>query len=40
MENDRALYPDIEAVCELVRGNDVLDAVEAAIGELRLEPEE
>lgn len=40
MENDRALYPDIEAICELVRGNDVLNAVESAIGPIRLEPEE
>ena len=39
MENDRALYPDIEQVGDLVRSRELLDAVEAAIGPLSLVPE-
>jgi histidine ammonia-lyase len=36
LEKDRVLYPDINKIAELVRGNAILDAVEAEIGELRL----
>jgi len=39
MENDRALYPDIEQVGDLVRSRELLDAVEAAVGPLSLVPE-
>ena len=34
LENDRELAPDIDAAVELVRGDDLLDAVEAAVGSL------
>ncbi len=40
MEDDRALYPDIEQVGELVRGCELLDAVEAAVGPLSLTPDD
>ncbi len=39
MENDRALYPDIEQVGELVRSHELLNAVETALGPLSLVPE-
>jgi len=36
MEHDRPLYPDIEQVLELVRSQEILDAVENTIGPLEL----
>lgn len=34
--DDRALYPDIEIVTEQVRDHSIADAVEAAVGEIKL----
>ncbi|MCK4872340.1 MAG: histidine ammonia-lyase [Phycisphaerales bacterium] len=34
--NDRVLYPDIEAIRQLVEDNTILDAVEAALGPVKL----
>ena len=34
--NDRPLYPDIEIVTSLVRDGSIVEAVEAAVGELKL----
>ena len=34
LKQDRVLYPDVNAIAELVRNNTILDAVEAEIGEL------
>ncbi|HVP07047.1 MAG TPA: histidine ammonia-lyase [Candidatus Acidoferrum sp.] len=34
--DDRALYPDIEIVTELVRDGSIIEAVEAAVGEINL----
>jgi histidine ammonia-lyase len=36
LEDDRVLWPDIEAVRQLVESNEILDAVEAEIGPLQL----
>ena len=36
MENDRVLYPDIEAVRQLIESNTILEAVEKAVGPLLL----
>jgi histidine ammonia-lyase len=34
--DDRVLYPDIAAICELIESNAILEAVEAEIGPLQL----
>lgn len=34
--DDRSLYPDIEIVTELVRDRSIVEAVEAAVGEIKL----
>ena len=34
--NDRPLYPDIEIVTNLVRDGSIVEAVEKAVGEMRL----
>lgn len=34
LENDRALYPDINIIADMVRSNEVLEAVEKEIGEI------
>ncbi|HBC47191.1 MAG TPA: histidine ammonia-lyase [candidate division Zixibacteria bacterium] len=36
LKQDRVLYPDVNAIADLVRNNTILDAVEAEIGELPL----
>ena len=36
LENDRVLYPDIEIVTELVRNGSIIEAVEDAVGEIKL----
>ena len=36
LEDDRVLYPDIEAIRQLVESNAILEAVENEIGELKL----
>jgi len=36
MENDRSLYPDINAVAELVKSGSIVADVEAVVGELRI----
>ncbi len=36
LEKDRPLYPDINKIEELVRGNEVLGTVEAEVGEIRI----
>lgn len=37
MSEDRLLYPDIEKVDDLIKNNEILEAVEAAIGEIKLQ---
>jgi histidine ammonia-lyase len=34
--DDRPLYPDIEIVTEMVRSGEIIEAVEAAVGEVKL----
>ena len=36
MKNDRVMYPDIEAIRQLIESNTILDAVESEIGPLAL----
>jgi histidine ammonia-lyase len=36
LEDDRVLYPDIEAIGQLIESNQILDAVEAEVGKLQL----
>jgi histidine ammonia-lyase len=36
MKDDRVMYPDIEAIRELIASNTILDAIESEIGSLHL----
>jgi len=36
LENDRPLFPDMNKIAELVRNNEILEAVEKAVGEVKL----